>query len=379
MDIEKAFAEVRQRSLPRLRSSKQFSSRKMIDGLPKIKKEDLTLGKVLGRGNFGVVLKVKKLGNSTIFREDQAMGSKSVVVKTVSDEILRGACPNDDASRQLLSHAASDIMNEAHILSSLRHPNVISLRAISTTHDLLIVDRLVETLVDRMQYWRKVTKNQKLMPWPTAQRQTHLYQKQLEVAGDLASALEYLHGQHIMHRDLKPENIGFDAAGTLKVFDFGLSRVFDNSKTPYLYTAATGTARYMAPENFMGSQYDERTDIYSFGMVLWEVLHLKRPFEGYTVKIFRELVCKRSHRPEMDQKRISPRVQAVIRECWSSNPDNRPTAHALKHSIDAILSSLGRNGDSSLSAMDSLMRRRSSCHERRPSLLTVATSGSSNI
>ena len=107
----------------------------------------------------------------------------------------------------------------------------------------------------------------------------------LKVALQVAKAVDYLHDRRILFRDLKPANIGFDKTETLKIFDFGLARelreVDKDPDMPGMYRLSnmTGSLRYMAPEvAIMGQPYNESCDVYSFTIVLWEMLSLKRAY-----------------------------------------------------------------------------------------------------
>jgi serine/threonine protein kinase len=120
----------------------------------------------------------------------------------------------------------------------------------------------------------------------------------LPIVRQIAEALESAHGTGVVHRDLKPANIKVREDGTVKVLDFGLAKVLDPlagaalaSKTPTVTSPVAtragvilGTAAYMAPEQAVGKIADERSDVWAFGVVLFEMLTAARPFEGETVQ-----------------------------------------------------------------------------------------------
>ncbi len=167
------------------------------------------------------------------------------------------------------------------------------------------------------------------------------WNERLGVVANLADAMLYLHRKNIIFRDLKTENVGFDAInGDVKLFDFGLATHLtkDNKVTSdqYLLTENTGTRRYMAPEVYMGRPYGKPADVYSFAILLWEVMTLKVAFEGESRESHAQKVYGCScHRPTVPL--TMPQIlQQLIRESWHVDPSSRPTfSHinlVLRHS-----------------------------------------------
>jgi serine/threonine-protein kinase len=170
---------------------------------------------------------------------------------------------------------------EAKVLASLNHPNIAAIYGLEESGDVrAIVMELVEgiTLAERIAHG----------PIP--------FEQTLKLTRQMADAFEYAHDQGVVHRDLKPANVKITPAGVLKVLDFGLAKVAQepvvagNPETsPTLTMAATrlgvivGTAAYMSPEQAGGNVVDRRADIWSFGVVLWEMLTGSRLFKGQSV------------------------------------------------------------------------------------------------
>ena len=169
---------------------------------------------------------------------------------------------------------------EAEVLASLNHPNIAAIYGLEEAEGIrALVLELVEgpTLADRI----------KRGPIPLDEA--------LPIAKQIAEALEAAHEAGVIHRDLKPANIKVRDDGTVKVLDFGLAKALDPSpegdpsQSPTLTAAATqmgvimGTAAYMSPEQAAGKVMDKRGDIWSFGVVLFEMLSGKRLFTGETV------------------------------------------------------------------------------------------------
>ncbi|CAM9212432.1 unnamed protein product, partial [Choristocarpus tenellus] len=168
--------------------------------------------------------------------------------------------------------------------------------------------------------------------------------KALDSAVQLASALNFLHngaveGGFVVHRDLKPENIAFTLDGRLKLFDFGLAKVVHRRagrlSQRYEMTGETGSTRYMCPEVALQYPYNEKADVYSFGLILWEMLTLKRPFEGLSRKEFLHTVIKGGKRPALE-KEWTDDLKSLLRRCWSEDIDLRPDFGVIESTLRDI-------------------------------------------
>ena len=211
---------------------------------------------------------------------------------------------------------------EAQVLASLNHPNIGAIYGLEKTGDTrALVLELVEgpTLADRI----------KQGPIPLDEA--------LPIAKQIAEALEAAHEAGVIHRDLKPANVKVKDDGTVKVLDFGLAKALDPhptgdpSQSPTLTAAATqigvimGTAAYMSPEQASGQTADKRSDIWSFGVVLFEMLTGQRLFTGETVshvlasvlKTDPNLALLRADTPQaiLDLLRVCPTSRAGSRLC----------------------------------------------------------------
>jgi len=170
--------------------------------------------------------------------------------------------------------------------------------------------------------------------------------ERLHVALELAKALEFLHASNIVYRDLKPDNIGFDLRGQLKLFDFGLAKELKSSKRyidgTYLLTANTGSRRYMAPEVACHERYNLSVDVFSYGILLWELTTLLKPFDGFTEIQHMNLVVKRGYRPPMEEVRFGwgENVKELMKECWDASAFRRPTFGEVIERLEGILKSV---------------------------------------
>ena len=214
---------------------------------------------------------------------------------------------------------------EAQVLAALNHPNIASIYGLEEAGpQRFLVLELVEgeTLADRIRNG----------PLPVTEA--------LEIARQIAEALQAAHDKGIVHRDLKPANIALTADDAVKVLDFGLAKAIDpgisasgadpvNSPTitsPTLLTGLgviLGTAAYMSPEQAKGRQADKRSDVWAFGCVLYEMLTGKRPFKGDDVSDTLAAVLRGDPAWEALPSSVPTSVRALIEGCLQKNPRER--------------------------------------------------------
>lgn len=147
----------------------------------------------------------------------------------------------------------------------------------------------------------------------------------------VVNGMEYIHSRNIILRDLKPHNIGFDHQGKVRIFDFGLARELsskgeaDPDNAPRCLTGIAGTLRYIAPENALGKPCGLSCDVYSFAVLLYEIITLQVPFsEIKLVTQFKDKVIRGRHRPDL--KFVpSSLLQDMLNDSWDPNPSIRPT------------------------------------------------------
>ncbi|MCL4819651.1 MAG: serine/threonine-protein kinase [Vicinamibacteria bacterium] len=221
---------------------------------------------------------------------------------------------------------------EAQILASLNHPSVAALHGLEESEGRIA---LVMELVDGEDLAERLKRG----PIPA--------DEVAEIARQIAEALEEAHEKGIVHRDLKPANVKVTADGRVKVLDFGLARAFtgvdaasgsgvqDLSQSPTLATAAgtqagviLGTAAYMSPEQARGKPVDRRADIWSFGVVVYEMLTGQRLFAGETVSDVLAAVLTKE--PELAA--VPPGWRRMVARCLEKDPRKR-----LRHAGDAWL------------------------------------------
>jgi len=215
---------------------------------------------------------------------------------------------------------------EAELLASLNHPNIAQIHGLEKSDGTsALIMELVQgpTLEDRIAQG----------PIPVDEA--------LNIAMQIAEALEGAHGQGIVHRDLKPANIKLRSDGAVKVLDFGIAKALEaealtsEPHAPTLTTPATqvgvilGTAAYMSPEQARGTVVDQRADIWAFGCLLYEMLTGQPAFGGEDVPITLARVL--AHDADMDSfpAAVSPDVRQVIRLCLQKDLTGRPLLERL--------------------------------------------------
>ncbi len=226
---------------------------------------------------------------------------------------------------------------EARAVSALNHPNILTIHEFGTQGDShFIVMELVEgeTLSERMVFGRMSVV------------------EILNVAAQVASALSAAHEAGIVHRDIKPDNIMIRHDGIVKVLDFGIAKLTEADKgihttdseaktRPQVKTnpgAVMGTTNYMSPEQARGRQVDARTDIFSFGVVLYEMLTGQKPFTGDSpAEIITAIL--RDEPPDLSEtnQKINPLLQKIVRICLEKKPERRfYSAHDLGFALEAV-------------------------------------------
>ena len=283
--------------------------------------------------------------------------------------------------------AMDDLQEEARILSRLNHPHIVTIVAQGhipqddsffflmeclqqdNLRSKLCEWRRVQTKLHKMKYLprlfkRRVLKrlgggggtaatnvdehSKKLSSFPPS-----LFERLYSIGYRLGQALDYIHQKHIIHNDIKPENVGFDTfGGHVKLFDFGLSRDLSNKSIrggdDDTSTVLAGSIRYMAPECLLAYPSSFGSDVYAFGILLWELVTLEIPHKD--VRDIAGIMDKVVHKEEtLSLDGIeSTELRNVLQSCWSTEPNNRPNSERLVDNLANILNEMQQrrpNGD----------------------------------
>src|SRR5271166_414383 len=169
------------------------------------------------------------------------------------------------------------------------------------------------------------------------------HDRAIRIAEGVLDALEYIHANGVVHRDLKPENIMVDAEDNIKLIDFGIASDSAARRLTYAnFTATLGTPNYISPEQVKGKRGDGRSDIYSVGVILYEMLSGKLPFSGPSPQAaMNERLLNHPTPPRVAGSSISPQLQEVLYRALERDPRNR---YAKAHEFASDLQHLDQVG-----------------------------------
>jgi serine/threonine protein kinase len=237
--------------------------------------------------------------------------------------------------------AVAEFETEASVLSRLRHPHIVRFLGSGYQPRRFLVLELLDGGSLSHALGVRVDKDQR--SW----RRHFSYLDSLKLGRNMAGALNYLHNHWhssitIIHRDLKPDNIGFTNDGNIKLFDFGLCSVVRTKNRAngftetFEMTGNTGTLRYMAPEVALGKPYNHSVDVYSFGIILWQITKAKVPFSGLGRRTYMENVVMGGERPRCDRKWPKAFTQ-LLQRCWHEDMLQRPSFSEVITTMDALI------------------------------------------
>ncbi|MFE2938611.1 Stk1 family PASTA domain-containing Ser/Thr kinase [Streptomyces sp. NPDC059255] len=265
------------------------------------------LGSVLGRGGMAEVY----------LAHDTRLG-RSVAVKTLRADLAR------DPSFQ------ARFRREAQSAASLNHPAIVAVYDTGEDYvDGVSLPYIVMEHVDGSTLRELLHSGRRLLP-----------ERTLEMTVGILQALEYSHRNGIVHRDIKPANVMLTRTGQVKVMDFGIARAMGDSGMTMTQTSAViGTAQYLSPEQAKGEQVDARSDLYSTGCLLYELLTVRPPFIGDSpVAVAYQHVREEPQTPSVFDPEITPEMDAIVLKALVKDPDYRyQSADEMRADIEACL------------------------------------------
>ncbi|MCT9084088.1 Stk1 family PASTA domain-containing Ser/Thr kinase [Streptomyces fulvoviolaceus] len=265
------------------------------------------LGHVLGRGGMAEVY----------LAHDTRLG-RTVAVKTLRVDLAR------DPSFQ------ARFRREAQSAASLNHPAIVAVYDTGEDYiDGVSIPYIVMEYVDGSTLRELLHSGRKLLP-----------ERTLEMTIGILQALEYSHRAGIVHRDIKPANVMLTRNGQVKVMDFGIARAMGDSGMTMTQTSAViGTAQYLSPEQAKGEQVDARSDLYSAGCLLYELLTVRPPFVGDSpVAVAYQHVREEPQAPSVFDPEITPEMDAIVLKALVKDPNYRyQSADEMRIDIEACL------------------------------------------
>ncbi|ANS66520.1 serine/threonine protein kinase [Streptomyces lincolnensis] len=265
------------------------------------------LGQVLGRGGMAEVY----------LAHDTRLG-RQVAVKTLRADLAR------DPSFQ------ARFRREAQSAASLNHPAIVAVYDTGEDYiDNVSIPYIVMEYVEGSTLRELLHSGRKLLP-----------ERAMEMTIGILQGLEYAHRNGIVHRDIKPANVMLTRNGQVKVMDFGIARAMGDSGMTMTQTSAViGTAQYLSPEQAKGEQVDARSDLYSTGCLLYELLTVRPPFVGDSpVAVAYQHVREEPQSPSVFDPEITPEMDAIVLKALVKDPNYRyQSADEMRNDIEACL------------------------------------------
>src|SRR5262249_4155658 len=272
-------------------------------------------------GPYEVVSPLGVGGMGEVYRARDSRLERDVAIKVLPQKLASDP------------EALARFEREAKSVAALSHPNILGIYDLGS--DAGVTYAAMELLTGE-------TLRQRLAEAPIPQRRALEYG--LQIAQGLAAA----HEKGIVHRDLKPENIFLTSAGRVKILDFGLAKVVardpENTQSPTVAASTEpgtvmGTVGYMSPEQVRGRPADARSDIFSFGCVLYEMLSGERAFAGESRAGTRAAIAQKDPQgPAQPSGRFSAPIQRILRHCLEKRPEERfDTAHDLAFALETVI------------------------------------------
>ncbi|MBD3315619.1 MAG: protein kinase [Chitinivibrionales bacterium] len=262
-------------------------------------------------GNFEILDRLGQGGMGDIYRARQRPLNRVVALKVLSPHL----CHNDEFSRRFES--------EAKAISLLDHQNIVSMYDYGEENGLKY---FAMQFIEGEDLGKRLC-GRKPLSLPTI----------VDYAKQICRGLRYAHQHNVIHRDIKPQNILIDRAHVCRISDFGIAKIFRQSNIT-MTGMAVGTPEYMSPEQAEGKELDARTDIYSLGVVIYEMLTRTPPFTGKNpVAIAYKQVHELPTPPSALRRDVPKRLELIILKALKKNRGERYTwIEEMLHDLDTV-------------------------------------------
>ncbi len=272
-------------------------------------------GIVEGRtiSHYRIVRKLGGGGMGIVYKAEDVRLNRFVALKFLSPHLTQ----SETAKRRFI--------REAQAASALDHPNVCAVHDIEETP--------YGQLFICMPYYEGETLDRRVA------RGAIPIGEAVNLVAKIASGLEHAHSQGIIHRDIKPANIMLTRDGGVRILDFGLAKLKGTTRITRTNAATMGTCDYMSPEQILGAEVDGRSDIFSLGIVLYEMIAGCTPFHADLPEAVMYQIVNKAPRPLKELRpQVNPRLQRIVDRALDKNVTNRyRTASEMESDLTALL------------------------------------------